>query len=144
VARLATSLVREHHAMDPLRFMLIEPVADGYRRWLGKEIGRRGAVILVAEENDEIVGYAYGTLEPRNWTDLLDVAGKLHDLYVDRPVRRRGIARRLTEAMLLELRGLGAPRVVLMAAAGNRAAQGFFEAVGFRHTMVEMTCELEP
>jgi ribosomal protein S18 acetylase RimI-like enzyme len=141
---MATSLVREHHAMDPLRFMLIEPVADGYRRWLGKEIARRGAVILVAEEDDDIVGYAYGTLEARNWTDLLDAAGKLHDLYVNPPVRRRGIARRLTEAMLIELKALGAPRVVLMAAAGNRTAQVFFEALGFRRTMVEMTRELDP
>jgi ribosomal protein S18 acetylase RimI-like enzyme len=142
VAQFAAALVHEHHALDPRRFMLVEPVADGYRKWFGKEIARRGAVILVAEEDDEIVGYAYGTLEPRNWNDLLDASGRLQDIYVAREARRRGIARRLTEAMLLELKSLGAPRVVLMSAAANPGAQAFFAAVGFRRTMVEMTCEL--
>jgi ribosomal protein S18 acetylase RimI-like enzyme len=143
VARMAAALVREHHALDPQRFMLVEPVEVGYRDWLAKEVTRRGAVILVAEEDLEIVGYAYGTLESRNWNDLLDSCGKLHDVYVARDARRRGIARRLVESLQLELRALGAPRVVLMSAEGNRAAQAFFQSLGFRRTMIEMTRELE-
>ena len=143
VARMAAALVREHHASDPQRFMLVEPVEEGYRGWLEKELGRRSAVILIAEEDLEIVGYAYGTLEPRNWMELLDVCGKLNDVYVARAARRRGIARRLIEAMLFELKGLGAPRVVLMSADGNRAAQQLFQSLGFRRTMIEMTRELD-
>ena len=139
VARMAAALVREHHLLDAQRFMLVEPVEVGYREWLGKEITRRGAVILVAEEDLEIVGYSYGTLESRNWNDLLDECGKLHDVYVAKAARRRGIATRLVDAMLLELKALGAPRIVLMSAEGNRAAQAFFQSIGFRRTMVEMT-----
>jgi ribosomal protein S18 acetylase RimI-like enzyme len=143
VARMAAALVREHHSLDSQRFMLVEPVEVGYREWLGKEITRRGAVILVAEQDLEIVGYAYGTLESRNWNDLLDECGKLHDVYVAESARRRGVARRLVMSMLLELKALGAPRVVLMSADGNRVAQAFFESLGFRRTMTEMTRELE-
>ena len=141
---MAAALVREHHARDAQRFMLVEPVEEGYRDWLGRELGRRNAVILVAEEEIDIVGYAYGTLEARNWNDLLDACGKLNDLYVSKAARRRGIARRLIESMLIELKALGAPRVVLSAAEGNRAAQQLFASVGFRRTMIEMTCELSP
>jgi ribosomal protein S18 acetylase RimI-like enzyme len=144
VARMAAALVREHHQLDPRRFMLIEPVEVGYRDWLGHELARRGAVVLVAEEEVEIIGYAYGTLEARNWNDLLDACGKLHDLYVAEGARRRGVARRLVESMLFELKAMGAPRVVLMSAEGNRSAQAFFEAIGFRRTMVEMARELDP
>ena len=140
---MAAALVREHHVLDPQRFMLVEPVEVGYRDWLAKEVTRRGAVILVAEEDLEIVGYAYGALESRNWNDLLDTCGKLHDVYVTKGARRRGIARRLVESMLIELRSLGAPRIVLMSAEGNRASQAFFQAIGFRRTMIEMTRELE-
>lgn len=142
MARMAAALVREHHVLDPQRFMLVEPVETGYRDWLQKEHARRGAVILVAEEDIEIVGYAYGILEPRNWNELLDACGKLSDVYVARAARRRGIARRLVEAMLLELEALGAPRVVLMSAEGNHAAQKLFASIGFRRTMVEMTIEV--
>jgi GNAT superfamily N-acetyltransferase len=144
VARMAAALVREHHARDAQRFMLVEPVEEGYRNWLDREIGRRGAVILVAEEEIEIVGYAYGTLETRNWGELLDACGKLNDVYVVKAARRRGIARRLIESMLIELEALGAPRVVLSSADGNRAAQQLFASVGFRRTMIEMTRELAP
>jgi ribosomal protein S18 acetylase RimI-like enzyme len=144
VARMAAALVREHHARDPQRFMLVESVEEGYRDWLGRELGRRGAVILVAEEHLEIVGYAYATLEARNWNELLDACGKLNDLYVAEAARRRGIARRLIEAMMIELKALGAPRVVLFSADGNRAAQQLFASVGFRRTMIEMTRELSP
>jgi len=142
VARMAAALVRDHHARDAQRFLLVEPVEEGYRTWLEREIGRRGAVILVAEEDLEIVGYAYGTLEARNWSELLDACGKLNDVYVNPSARRRGIARQLIESMLIELKALGAPRVVLSSADGNRAAQQLFASVGFRRTMIEMTCEL--
>lgn len=141
---MAAALVREHHALDSRRFMLVEPVETGYRAWLDREITRRGAVILVAEEDEiEIVGYAYGTLEPRNWNDLLDVCGWIHDLYVARQARHRGVGRRLMQAMLIELKALGAPRAVLMSAEGNRTALSFFQSIGFRRTMVEMTRELD-
>ena len=140
---MAAALVREHHRLDSQRFMLVEPVEVGYRDWLGKEITRRGALILVAEEDLEIVGYAYGAMESRNWNDLLDACGKLHDVYVVEAARRRGIATQLVESMLLELKALGAPRIVLMSADGNRAAQGFFQSLGFRRTMIGMTREME-
>jgi ribosomal protein S18 acetylase RimI-like enzyme len=44
--------------------------------------------------------------------------------------------------MSARLGELGAPRVVLMTAAKNDAAQRFFESMGFRRTMIEMTLEL--
>ena len=98
VSRLAAELVRMHHRLDPPRFMLVEPVEDGYQWFFSRELARREARILVAEENGRILGYAYATLEGRNWNDLLDACGKLNDLYVDAGARRRGLARALVDA----------------------------------------------
>jgi ribosomal protein S18 acetylase RimI-like enzyme len=141
VSQLAAELVRQHHALDAARFMLVEPIAEGYRRFFTGELRRKGALILVAEDAD-ILGYAYATLEPRNWNDLLDAAGKLNDLFVDPAARRRGVGRALCRAVLDELAARGAPRVVLMSAWRNPDAHVFFESMGFRRTMVEMTAEL--
>ena len=142
VSRLAAELVRLHHNLDPQRFFLSEPVADGYEWFFGREIKRKKrALILVAEDEGTIVGYAYGTLESRNWNDLLDACGKLHDVYVDPRVRRRGTGQALVSAMLETLRARGAPRVVLLSAWRNPDAHAFFEALGFRRTMLEMTRE---
>jgi GNAT superfamily N-acetyltransferase len=144
VSRLAAELVRMHHRLDPPRFMLIEPVEDGYQWFFSRELARRKARILVAEENGRILGYAYATLEARDWNDLLDACGKLNDLYVDAGVRRRGIARALVDATFAWFRERKAPRVVLLSAWQNPDAHAFFEALGFRRTMLEMTAELAP
>jgi ribosomal protein S18 acetylase RimI-like enzyme len=143
VGELAAELVRQHHALDAQRFLLVEPIAEGYRRFLAGELRRKGALVLVAEdEASTIVGYAYATLEPRNWNDLLDAAGKLNDVFVDPGTRRRGVGRALCRAVLDELAARGAPRVVLMSAWRNPDAHIFFESLGFRRTMLEMTAEL--
>src|SRR3954471_7267177 len=130
VSQLAAQLVRQHHGLDAPRFLLVEPIAEGYRRFFTGELLRKGAIILVAEheaddeaddaatekpsgESGQILGYAYATLEPRNWNDLLDASGKLNDLFVDAPARRRGVGRALARAALTELAARGAPRVVL-------------------------------
>jgi len=124
--------------------MLIEPVEAGYQWFFTRELERDAARILVAEEGGDILGYAYATLEERDWNDLLDACGKLNDLYVDAGARRRGIARALVEATFAWFRERKAPQVVLLSAWQNADAHAFFEALGFRRTMLEMTAELTP
>ena len=139
LGQLAGQLVRAHHAADPGRFMLVPDVDAGYGRWLGREAKRREAVVLVAVVAGVVVGYAYGALGGRDWNELLDEHGALHDILVDESHRRAGIGGRLLDAMLAELDALGAPRIVLKTMTGNEAAQRLFESRGFRRTMIEMT-----
>jgi ribosomal protein S18 acetylase RimI-like enzyme len=150
VARFAAELVRFHHALDPHRFMCFEPLEPPYERWLTGELASPGAVIIVAEQHGSaeqgaepaIVGYAYGRLESRDWNNLLDACGALHDIYVAETARRLGAGALLLEAVTARLRALGAPRVVLHTAVQNASAQRLFERLGFRRTMIEMTLEL--
>lgn len=141
VARLAGELVRMHHAFDARRFFLPEKVEEGYAWWLGREMERDEVVLMVAARGDAVVGYTYARIEERDWNQLLDAHGALHDLWVEPAERRRGVARALVEATVAALEAKGAPRVVLHTAAGNEAAAAFFATLGFRRTMVEMTRE---
>ncbi|WP_437906945.1 GNAT family N-acetyltransferase [Sorangium sp. So ce327] len=146
VARFAAQLVRLHHALDPHRFMCLEPIEPGYERWLTGELANPDAAIVVAERTGAepaLVGYAYGRREPRDWNSLLDACGALHDIYVAEPARRLGAGAILLGAVIARLRALGAPRIVLHTATQNAAAQRLFERFGFRRTMVEMTLGLE-
>ena len=145
LGRMAASLVAMHHELDPDRFVLFgsrERTEEGYGRWLASQSQSDKAIVLVAEGEHGVIGYAYGTLEGRDWMALRDAAGVLQDIYVDEPSRRSGVATALLDALLERFRGLGAPRVVLSTAAKNEAAQRFFERMGFRRTMIEMTREL--
>jgi ribosomal protein S18 acetylase RimI-like enzyme len=141
MARLAGELVRMHHATDPARFLLVDKVEEGYAWWFSRELVRAEAVLLVAclGASTVVAGYAYGSLEERDWNLLLDAHGAMHDIFVAEDARRRGVGRKLVEAMVKALEQLGAPRIVLSTMVGNEAAQRLFRACGFRPTMLEMT-----
>ncbi len=122
----------------------MEPVDPerGYARWFGTQLAEDEVMLLVAELDGAIVGYAYARLEPRSYNELLDACAKLHDIYVDAKARRSGVGEALLREVLRQASEKGAPRVVLLTATQNEAAQRLFSRVGFRTTMLEMTCEL--
>jgi ribosomal protein S18 acetylase RimI-like enzyme len=148
VGRLAGRLVRMHYELDPLRFLHLPNPEAGYARYLGSELANARVVLAVAEgassAGTEIVGYAYGRLEERDYNALLDASGTLHDVYVDESARGHGLGRALVREVLRGLTEKGAPRVLLHTAVQNEAAQKLFQSLGFRTTMLEMTREAGP
>jgi ribosomal protein S18 acetylase RimI-like enzyme len=142
VGVLAGRLVRMHHSFDPDRFMKLADPERGYTRWLATQLDDDETILLVATDDDGVAGYVYARMEPRSYNELLDACAKLHDIYVDERARGRGIG----EALLVETfriaKEKGAPRMVLLTAAQNEAAQRLFRRLGFRTTMLEMTREL--
>ena len=142
LGRLGAALVRLHYGFDPDRFMAAGPgTEEGYAWFLGRELKGKDSVVFVADRDGQIVGYVYGVLEPRDWTELRDAAGFISDVVVDEPARRSGIAARLVETAAAWLEEHGAPRIMLWTAEKNEPAQRLFEQLGFRRTMVEMTRE---
>src|SRR4051812_7578100 len=109
------ALARQHHGFDKARFMLPRNVEEGYRAWLVRESRSAEAVVIVAERGGQVVGYAYGRLEERDWNALLDACGGFHDVWVDPSARGAGLGAALVEEMVRRLKALGAPRVVLKA-----------------------------
>jgi len=138
-AELAGHLVRLHHATDPERFFLPERVEAGYAGWFRRVLADDKAVLLVAEGTGTLAGYAYGSLEERDWNLLLDEHGAIHDVYVADDARRRGVGEALVGAIIRELEALGAERIVLGTMPSNHPAQRLFARFGFRPTLLEMT-----
>jgi ribosomal protein S18 acetylase RimI-like enzyme len=141
LGRYGGALMRQHHELDPQRFIRSENPEAGYGRFLASQLDEPECVVLVAECAGEVVGYAYAGLEPMSWKDLREACGYLHDVFVDPGARGARIGERLVRAAIAWLEAQGAPRVVLMSAARNEGAQRLFARLGFRRTMVEMTRE---
>jgi len=143
LGRLGALLVRLHHDLDPDRFIAATPeTAHGYGSFLGTQLARPSLVVLVAEREGEVIGYAYAGVEGKDYMSLRGPAGVLHDLVVEPAHRGQGVGRALLDAALQALAAKGAPRVVLSTAERNEPAQRLFARAGFRRTMIEMTKEL--
>lgn len=143
MGRLGAMLVAEHHEFDRKRFIVAVPdLPERYGQFLVSQIHRPEMLVLAAELNGVVVGYAYAGLEGNDYMALRGPAGVIYDLVVDPEHRRQGIGSALLEAAIDGLGKLGAPRVLLFTADKNRVAQALFDRSGFRRTMIEMTREL--
>ncbi|MGN6058471.1 MAG: GNAT family N-acetyltransferase [Sphingomicrobium sp.] len=143
MGRLGALLVREHHDFDPKRFIAPLPnLAKRYGGFLVSQIERREMIVLIAERDGAVVGYAYAGMEGNDYMALRGPAGVLYDLVVDPDHRRQRVGTKLLDAALAHLVQLGAPRVVLFTAERNHVAQAMFAQADFRRTMIEMTREL--
>ena len=144
IGRLGALLMRVHYEFDRERFMAPGAQAEeGYGWFLGSQIDDEEALVLVAERDGEVVGYLYAGIEPRNWKELRERAGFVHDVLVHAESRGSGIAEALMEEAFAWMREQTVPRVLLWTAAPNDRARRLFERLGFRPTMIEMTRELD-
>lgn len=143
LGRLGALLVAEHHEFDAARFIApITNLPQRYAEFLASQMERSDKVVLVAERDGAVIGYAYGGAEGNDYMVLRGPAGEIYDLVVAEEHRRQGVGGKLLEAVLDALEKLGAPRAVLFTAARNEGARAMFSKCGFRPTMIEMTREL--
>jgi ribosomal protein S18 acetylase RimI-like enzyme len=144
LGRLGALLVQQHHAFDPRRFLAASSrTPDQYAAFLGSQLDDPDAVVVVAEQEERVIGYTFAAMEGYDYKSLRGPAGLLHDILVDPRDRGRGIGRRLLEETMSMLHALGARQIVLSTAERNEAAQRLFARMGFRPTMIEMTRELD-
>ncbi len=83
-------------------------------------------LLLVAREDEEVIGYALGAVSTR--TD----AGWVLSLAVDPDHRGKGAARRLLTALVEHLQAMGCREVLLHVAPANTTARGLYDKLGFR------------
>ena len=144
IGRLGALLIKEHYDFDPQRFLAARPgTPEGYASFIGTQLEDQDKAVLVADDNGNVIGYAYAAIEGYDYMMLRGPAGVLHDIIVDPEYRGRGVGRLLLNASLAFFRSHGVPRVVLATAERNEAAQRLFASMGFRRTMIEMTLELD-
>lgn len=81
-------------------------------------------LFLLAWDGDRLVGSLMGGWD--GWR------GNMYRAAVDPAYLRRGVARRLVEAVELELRAMGAERITSLVALDEPGATDFWQSVGYR------------
>ena len=142
IAKLALALFELHVEWDERRFTQIGTI-EGAKRYYGERAEAENAAVLVAEDGERIVGFAYLEYEPVLYAELATKVAWLHDIYVEPDERRSHNASNLLAAVEAEARRLGADKVLLSVALENMGGQKLFEQYGFRTTMLEMMLEID-
>ena len=141
IAGFALKLFDQHRQYDSRRFAEIASI-EGAEKFYGSQTENKNAAVLVAELENKIVGFAYLAYEAMDYSNLLENAVWLHDLYVDETARRQNAGSLLIEEAVKIAEKFGADKLMLSAAAKNLYARDFFERGGFKETMVEMMFDL--
>ena len=142
LGRLGALLVDEHHGFDERRLIPTrERTPADYAKFLIRQLDDPKAIVLVADDHGDVIGYVYATDEGYDYMSLRGPAGVLQDILVAPEFRRRGVGEQLLQAAMETLKGRGVSQIVLSTAERNADAQRLFARAGFRRTMVEMTRE---
>src|SRR6187397_470095 len=81
LGELGAALMQTHYAFDTRRFLEpVEGAEAGYARFLVSQLRDKESIVMVAERDDDIVGYVYAAIEPLSWKELRDECGVIHDL----------------------------------------------------------------
>jgi ribosomal protein S18 acetylase RimI-like enzyme len=95
--------------------------------------------VLIAEDNDEVVGYAgCGTTRDE---DTGDEVGEVRNLFVASSSWRAGVGKALMAAALDDLRERGYTEAIVWSFTANDRANRFYEAQGFTRDGAERTEE---
>ena len=98
--------------------------ATVYRQAIGADsVPRRMALVAAGARPERIVGFALASLLPPE--------AELEAIAVAREGQRRGLGRRLFQALAAELKAAGARELRLEVRASNGRAREFYEAFGF-------------
>lgn len=120
---------------DPLATNLeFVPDSESKSRWqqyISKHIDEDPRQVLVAEENGKLVGYLlYNNRSHSPVTRKYNYA-TIEDIYVLPECRRRGIASKLLETCLRQLRETGVTHIRLQVLDQNDAAKSLYMKFGF-------------
>ena len=112
----------------------VEGAREGTRAGIDTALSSGSAVI--AEEDDEILGFACGVMQGVRVGDLIE-------LYVRPKARRRGVARELVRAVVAGLSERGAAFVTGGVALDNAAARSFYENAGFQPVELRLLSDVD-
>ena len=130
VVGLWGALMGHHQAIDP-HWQAAPGAEDEWRRLLVRLLADADASVLVWDEGGDLLGFCAAQIEDAPPVVAESARAEITDLFVCEDSRRRGIGRRLVEAVTDWIREQGVRRVEVRVAVRNAEGQAFWRALGY-------------
>jgi GNAT superfamily N-acetyltransferase len=130
VVGLWSALMGHHEALDP-HWRAAPGAEDERRRLLARLLADADAAVRVWDEEGDLLGFCAAQIEVASPMAAERARAEITDLFVCQDSRRRGIGRRLVEAVTDWIRERGVRRVEVRVAVRNAEGQAFWRALGY-------------
>jgi ribosomal protein S18 acetylase RimI-like enzyme len=143
VLPLVTKICALHESWDYARFSFILHPEQRYERFLNRLITDERSVFLVAEDEEQLIGFLIATVESEIPIYRLKEFAFIHDIWVNPEYRQKGIGRDMVTQAIEYFYQMGVEQIRLDTAAINEPARRLFASCGFRISVIEMLKELD-
>ena len=106
-----------------------------FKSFITELIKSKEAKILIAIENEKIIGYTIAKIDLYPPVYLLEKHGSIYDMYVILKYRKKGIGNKLWQEALKWFKMLNLERVELSIVPANLEASSFWKKQGFKNYM---------
>ncbi len=113
-----------------------------FEAFLRENIEWEDAAVIVAEDDGRVVGYIMARIQKSPPVLLRESYCEVFDISVDSRCKRRGVGRRLVEALQAWVVERGNDRIVLNAAVGNDQSVPFWRELGYEEFLLVMAKNL--
>jgi ribosomal protein S18 acetylase RimI-like enzyme len=128
---------------DAALYQLHPDAERRFLRWVGEVGEDPRTTLLVAEEQGQIIGFVYATIEQDLPIYLHEEFAVIREWWVEAAFRRRGVGKALIDLAIKELAEVGVCQLRVRTAAGNADARALLEHSGFRAGTCEMVKDLQ-
>jgi len=98
-------------------------------------------IILVAKDNNNLVGYIWGSIHERK-SHKLSKLGYIDELYVVQKFRKQGVVKKLANELFKEFKNKGCNHITTHTDFENDKARQFYEAIGMSVVTLELWKEV--
>jgi L-amino acid N-acyltransferase YncA len=130
--------------LDPILYELRPDAEQQFRRWIGQMSQDPRALLVVAEEQGQLIGFLYTTMETDAPIYVHDEFALVREWWVEPAFRGRGAGKALIDRAAAELAAIGVRQLRVRAPAADDDANAAMQRCGFRNGVREMVMELPP
>lgn len=105
---------------------------EKFRLFLKRQIGSGSAVVMIAREQDEIIGFCLGLIMEYPPVFSQRKKGHINDMVVKEEFQGQGVGGNLLEKTLYWFKQVGIENIELDVVTGNESAEKFYQKHGFR------------
>lgn len=113
-------------------YKMKENAVDLYTVYAKSILQDESKKVLVAEENDSILGYIFCETVEQPPVYLETRLGSINEISVDEKYRRHGVGSQLVDECIKWLKENGVKRINIVIALDNPISQGFWKKIGFK------------